>query len=67
MKYKKKFPICPFRSGTGKCSHKGSSICTYPNHPFKCELYNKWLDKLKDDFYCVETPIRTNYKESDNE
>jgi len=67
MKYQKKFPLCPFQSqGTGKCSHKGCSTCTYLKHPEKCELYNLWVDKLKDDFDTVENPLQSNLPRSDN-
>jgi len=48
MKYKKIFPICPFRAkGTSNCTHKGCSKCIYLKCPEKCPLYNEWLELRK--------------------
>ncbi len=59
MKYQKKFPICPYQSqGTGKCSHKGCSTCTYLKHPWKCELYNEFIERLTEYPFDNETKIK---------
>jgi len=48
MKYKRKYPTCPFRGkGNNKCSHKGRTICNHLKHPENCPLYNEWSKLIK--------------------
>lgn len=63
MRYKKTFPICPYKcKGNTKCSHKGCpKHCAYVKHPEKCDLYKEWviLKELDDSTLKYEpTPLK---------
>ena len=61
MKYQPKFQICPYRSKSGKCTHKGidGKFCIV-NKPERCHFCLEWfalIESIYNQEKSIPTPI----------